>query len=150
MRPALSRSNLNSSRFGPDLLIWAPIATKRAPAIAQPSRDVRRVRLLSANHGLSGHGDTMHALRRTVAETGEPLRSERRRSWRIGLVEDIGRDDTVEAERAEILTQFAPGGKQSCGVEIADRYRPDDALADPVPLVAIGETDLAAAADGGA
>src|SRR5579872_2404044 len=55
---------------------------------------------------------------------------------------------SVSAEAAEIGAQLAPGDDQAHRLMIADGERPDGALADPGLFVAIGERDLAAAADG--
>src|SRR5262249_59394590 len=67
--------------------------------------------------------------------------------FRISLVE-IGRfHHAVGAEAAEIAAQLAPGREQAHRLEIADRDRPDRALAIAALLVAIAQGDFLAFVD---
>src|SRR5215211_3358600 len=56
-------------------------------------------------------------------------------------------DDAVGAETAEILAQFAPRREYPYCLVIADRDRPDGALAVAAVLVAVVQRDLLALVD---
>src|SRR5262245_51951440 len=79
-----------------------------------------------------------------------PFGSERARPLGVALVEEVGGDDTVHAEMAEIAAQLAPGRHHSHGFEITDGDRPDGAFGDALLLVAVAQEELAAGMDLGA
>ena len=61
-----------------------------------------------------------------------------------------GVTDAVAAEVAEILTQFTPGGEQACVFKVAQRQRPDGALAVAVVRIGVVEVEFVLPAQGAA
>ena len=57
-----------------------------------------------------------------------PLLHQRRAALRVARRLDLQPDDTVGAEMAEIIAQFAPGDDHAGAVEKRQRNRPDGAL----------------------
>src|SRR6516162_6755634 len=75
-------------------------------------------------------------------ETPSPLRSEQVAPFRISLVEVDGVDDAVGPKAAKIGPKLAPGGQYPHGLVIADRNRPDRALAVAAVFVAVAQRDF--------
>ena len=61
-----------------------------------------------------------------------------------------GVTDAVAAEVAEILTQFTPGGEQARVFKVAQRQRPDGALAVAVVRIGVVEVEFVLPAQGAA
>src|SRR5215207_4296095 len=80
-------------------------------------------------------------------QAAPPFRPQDVAPLRIFFVVVLGIDDAVGAETAEILAQFAPRGEDPHRLVIADRDRPDRALAVAAVLVAIVQRDLFALVD---
>src|SRR6186713_2985530 len=80
-------------------------------------------------------------------QAAPPFRPQDVAPLRIFFVVVLGIDDAVGAETAEILAQFAPCREDPHRLVIADRDRPDRALAVTAVLVAIVQRDLPALVD---
>src|SRR6185437_1160151 len=78
-----------------------------------------------------------------------PLGGETGARHRIALGGEIGGAHAVGAEAAERLAQFAPRDHDPHHVPVADRDRPDQALAFAALFVAIGDADLGLGVDRG-
>src|SRR3954471_24573059 len=76
-----------------------------------------------------------------------PFRPQDVAALRIFFVVVHGIDDAIGAETAEILAQLAPRREYPHGLVIADRDRPDGALAAAAVLVAIVQRDFLALVD---
>src|SRR4051795_7579603 len=83
-------------------------------------------------------------LRRFPDQASAPFRPQQVAPLRIFLVVIDRVDDAVRAETAEILAQFTPGRENPHRFVIADRYRPDRALAFAAVFVAVVQGDLLA------
>src|SRR5882672_244394 len=86
-------------------------------------------------------------LRRFPDQAPPPFRAQDVAPFRIFFVVIDRIDDAVGAETAEILPQFAPCRQYPHRLVIADRDRPDRALAAAAMLVAIVQRDLLALVD---
>src|SRR6267142_1794043 len=86
--------------------------------------------------GSAGH----LALRRL--QPPPPFCSQGARPLGIAVVEKPGSRHPVRAEASEVLAQLAPGDQVADSLHVADRHRPDDALALAALLVAIAQRDL--------
>src|SRR5438477_9257877 len=75
-------------------------------------------------------------------ETPSPLCSEQVASLRIFLVEIGSVDDPVGPETAKIRPKLAPASQYPHGLVIADRDRPDCALAVAAVFVAVAQRDF--------
>src|SRR5215472_7198791 len=71
-----------------------------------------------------------------------PLCPEQVAPLRISLVEIDGVDDAVGPKAAKIRPKLAPGGQYPHGLVIADRDRPDRALAMAAVFVAVAQRDF--------
>src|SRR6184192_4160388 len=85
--------------------------------------------------------------RRFPDQAAPPFRPQDVAPLRISFVVVDRVDDAVGAETAEILAQFAPRREYPHRLVIADRDRPDRALAVAAMLVAIVQRDLFALVD---
>src|ERR1700747_672161 len=75
-------------------------------------------------------------------KTPSPLRPEQVAPLRISLVEIDGIDDPVGPKTAKISAKLAPGGQYPHGLVVADRDRPDRALAVAAVFVAVAQRDF--------
>src|SRR6186713_2386481 len=80
-------------------------------------------------------------------QAAPPFRPQEVAPFRVFFVVVDRVDDAVGAETAEILAQFAPRREYPHRLVIADRDRPDRALAVAAVLVAIVQRDLFALVD---
>src|SRR5882724_9740771 len=80
-------------------------------------------------------------------QTSAPFRPQQVAPLRIFFVVIDSIDDAVGAETAEILAQFAPRRQNPHRLVVADRDRPDGALALAAMFVAVGQGDLLAFVD---
>src|SRR5512144_68584 len=86
-------------------------------------------------------------LRRHLLHLPPPAGAQHGRAFGIALLQELRLVDAVGAEAPEVLPQLAPADHQPHALMIADRERPDGALARPVLFVAVADADLAARAD---
>src|SRR5207245_8324768 len=77
---------------------------------------------------------------RFVAVQGAtPSRPQDARPLGVALVEEACRGHPVRPEASEVLAQLAPGDQVTDGLHVADRHRPDDALALAALLLAVAQ-----------